>query len=100
MAAVAKRFVFGMFAGAPRDHFAFIDLHFERGELAAFMRPIAKRLRRGTSARTPPKRPGFGLLHDGAFLKNNRIAHAIGFSGDQRRRQTKTDGLTPDSVLN
>jgi hypothetical protein len=29
MAAVAERFVFGMFAGAPRDRFGEVDIHFE-----------------------------------------------------------------------
>jgi hypothetical protein len=44
MGAVAKRLVFGMFAGAPRDCLAGIDPHFDRGELAAVVRPIAKGL--------------------------------------------------------
>ena len=75
MAAVAERLVLGVFASAPGDGFLLLDFGFEGGELRALVGAVAKRLGFGTSAGAPPIKARLRRLHDGEFLKNDRITH-------------------------
>jgi hypothetical protein len=78
MAAVAKRFVLGMFATAPRNGSGFLDFRFDRGEVRAFVGAVAKRLRFRLPASTPEVSARFNFLDERRFLSNDWFTHNSG----------------------
>ena len=90
MAAVAKRFVLGMFAAAPSHGLGGGDIRFDRREFSALVGAVAKRLGSGSAAGAPPISASFDFLHDGTFLENSWIAHALSFNPARHHWQTKS----------
>jgi hexulose-6-phosphate isomerase len=78
MTSVAERLVLGVFASAPSHVFGIGDFRFDGHKFCARVRPIAEGLGRRPPASTPPIDARFGFLHDGTFLENIWIAHALG----------------------
>jgi hypothetical protein len=75
MGTVAKRLVLRMFASAPGHRFGLGNVGFDWPETASFVRAVAKRLRFGPPAGTPPIGRRFHLLHERKLLDNDRFAH-------------------------
>ena len=73
MRAIAERGVSGVFALAPPDGFLLGDFEFHRLQAGAFVRAIAERLMRGTTARTPPMRASFDFQSQRLRIANNRF---------------------------
>jgi hypothetical protein len=91
MSAVAERFVIGMFAGAPSHGLGLGQIHFDRRKIRAFMGTVAERLGRRFTACAPPICAGLNFLHNGTFLENNWIAHALLLAKKWNRCKQKGD---------
>ena len=94
MAAVAKRLVFGVFAGAEINRPIPLSDILQRFKPGALMRPVAKRLRLALATSAPPI---FAALFDvylaGLFLRYYRLGHDNPFpTGHRTWRRGNSSG--------
>lgn len=76
MGSITKRLIAAVLAVAEGYCFGLGQGEFLWGNARAFMRSIAKRLRLGAPAGTPPVITGFQCQHSRLSVKNNFLAHA------------------------
>ena len=91
MAAVAERFVGGMFAGAPGNSLRGRDFRVDWCELGALVGTIAKGLGSRPPAGTPPILTRLDILHNGTLLENDWIAHAPAYNREHSSQQAPND---------
>ena len=84
MRSVAEGALQGMLAVAQRDVASFGNLDFFGRKTSTLVRSVAKRLFRGTAARTPPILARFQLEDGGGLGRNDWIfAHILQFLNDE-----------------
>ena len=84
MRPVAEGALQGMLAVAQSDVASFGNLDFFGRKASTLVRSVAKRLFRGTAARTPPVFAGFQLENSGGLGRNDGVfAHILQFLNDE-----------------